>query len=169
MVYNCSNNSIILSGLRARLSASFTLKSFTPFLLHPHPPSLFLASSFLRRRRRRRCLSRVPSSFLLAVSSSSLCGFFLLLPRFDPLRALHRPRHPPLVQSIINLSIPSRSFHPHIIRARHTRREFEPRLYPPPPRPCTARTRIVVSRLAHRPRRFIFIYLSAAIYMHDCK
>lgn len=116
MVYNCSNNSIILSGLRARLSASFTLKSFTPFLLHPHRPSLFLASSFLHRRR---CLSRVPSSFLLAV-------LFLLplrfLPPFTSIRSPPRStdRHPPLVQSIINLSIPSRSFHPHIIRALHT-------------------------------------------------
>lgn len=44
VVYNCSNNSIILSGLRTRLSASFTLKSFTPSFPRPLSPSRFLSS-----------------------------------------------------------------------------------------------------------------------------
>lgn len=120
MVYNCSNNSIILSGLRTRLSASFTLKSFTPFFLHPlvavsssrslfPPPFLRIISSL-----RSPFLLLLSAPFSLAVSRPS-CGFFLLLPRSDLLSLVLRS--PPSSRSIINPSIPSRSFHPHIIKA----------------------------------------------------
>lgn len=96
VVYNCSNNSIILSGLRTRLSASFTLKSFT---LRPSLIAVFF--------------SRTLSSSRGLLSSLAVSSSFYLDPippqRFSPL--------PPLLWSIINPSIPSRSFHPHIIRA----------------------------------------------------
>lgn len=120
MVYNCSNNSIILSGLRTRLSASFTLKSFTPFFLHPlvavsfslpFPSALsllFVSLSF--------AFSPPPVGFFLAGGLSPLLRF---LPPFylDPIFPSPFLRPPPSSRSIINPSIPSRSFHPHIIRA----------------------------------------------------
>lgn len=111
VVYNCSNNSIILSGLRTRLSASFTLKSFTPSFPRPLSPSRFL---FFPPP-----LLLFLSLFISRPPLHPSCGFFLLLPRFDPLRASPNATLSlfPLSWSIINPSIPSRSFHPHIIRA----------------------------------------------------
>lgn len=99
---------LLLSNLSLR--SSFTLSSRSPSRSLFLPPFLF--SSYLSLFRffssSRRLLSRWRSLAPSAVSSS-------FLPRSDLPLALLRP--PPSSRSIINPSIPSRSFHPHIIRA----------------------------------------------------
>lgn len=97
-----------------QLSSLGFVPAYLPLLLSNLSlrPSLSSLSPFL------------PSPFLLLLSLSfRLAGLLLrFLPPFTSIRFPPRysDRHPPpflLLWSIINPSIPSRSFHPHIIRA----------------------------------------------------